>query len=91
MYWVKINRQVIVEYRFFYTKIYYVNLLCKLPRIYPYTDYSGASPVYKSNASSGNHYTNGVNEKTHVVGTPEQDVPLTRWMITNRIGQVVWQ
>ncbi|HNP22805.1 MAG TPA: ethylbenzene dehydrogenase-related protein [Panacibacter sp.] len=29
----------------------------------PYTDYSGASPVYKSNASSGNHYTNGVNEK----------------------------
>ena len=52
-----------MEYRFFYTKIYYVNLLCKLPRIYPYTDYSGASPVYKSNASSGNHYTNGVNEK----------------------------
>lgn len=29
----------------------------------PYTDYSGTTPITKSNASSGNHYTNGVNEK----------------------------
>ncbi len=29
----------------------------------PYIDYSGATPIAKSNASSGNHYTNGVNEK----------------------------
>lgn len=29
----------------------------------PYTDYSTTPEVYKSNASSGNHYTNGVNEK----------------------------
>ena len=29
----------------------------------PYTDYSVTSAVPKSNASSGNHYTNGANEK----------------------------
>jgi len=29
----------------------------------PYMDYSTTPAVYKSNASSGNHYTNGVNEK----------------------------
>ena len=29
----------------------------------PYMDYSTTTPTYKSNASSGNHYTNGVNEK----------------------------
>lgn len=29
----------------------------------PYIDYSGVTPVAKSNAASGNHYTNGVNEK----------------------------
>ena len=29
----------------------------------PYTDYSTTPEVYKSNASSGNHYTNGANEK----------------------------
>ena len=29
----------------------------------PYTDYSGATPITKSNAGSGNHYTNGSNEK----------------------------
>jgi hypothetical protein len=29
----------------------------------PYVDYSVAPPVAKSNAASGNHYTNGVNEK----------------------------
>lgn len=29
----------------------------------PYMDYSVTPAVYKSNASSGNHYTNGVNEK----------------------------
>lgn len=29
----------------------------------PYTDYSVTPPITKSNASSGNHYTNGANEK----------------------------
>lgn len=29
----------------------------------PYLDYSVTPPVLKSNANSGNHYTNGVNEK----------------------------
>lgn len=29
----------------------------------PYTDFSVTPPVTKANASSGNHYTNGVNEK----------------------------
>lgn len=29
----------------------------------PYMDYSGATPVIKSNANNGNHYTNGVSEK----------------------------
>jgi Ethylbenzene dehydrogenase/Carbohydrate family 9 binding domain-like len=29
----------------------------------PYVDYSGATPVAKSNASNGNHYTNGASEK----------------------------
>jgi len=29
----------------------------------PYMDYSVTPPVMRSNASSGNHYTNGVNEK----------------------------
>jgi hypothetical protein len=29
----------------------------------PYTDYSGATPVVKSNANGGNHYTNGASEK----------------------------
>ncbi|CAH0997169.1 hypothetical protein EMA8858_03306 [Emticicia aquatica] len=29
----------------------------------PYTDYSLTPAVYKSNAGSGNHYTNGANEK----------------------------
>ena len=29
----------------------------------PYMDYSTTPPVYKSNSSSGNHYTNGTDEK----------------------------
>jgi hypothetical protein len=29
----------------------------------PYTDYSGATPITKSNAGQGNHYTNGASEK----------------------------
>ena len=55
----------------------------------PYTDYSKSPPVYTPNAS-GNHYTNGPNEKIDMWWAASvTSVKIRRcisWMITTRIG-----
>ncbi len=50
----------------------------------PYTDYSVTPAEYKSNASSGNHYTNGANEKIDMWwGYLSRGIPLYNQMDDN--------